>query len=59
MSRLFAAHSPLRIFAFSIIATLAVLVGVLFGKGVSALALTAILAVVELTFSFDNAIINA
>jgi hypothetical protein len=59
MPRLFAVHSPLRIFAFSIVATLAVLLGVLFGKGVSALALTAILAVVELTFSFDNAIINA
>jgi hypothetical protein len=59
MSNLFAAHSPFRIFAFSAIASLAILVGVFFGVGAGALLLTLILAVVELTFSFDNAIINA
>jgi len=59
MSRLFHAHSPFRIFAFSIAATLAILVAVLWGLGAGALLLTAILAVVELTFSFENAIINA
>jgi len=52
-------HSPLRIFGFSIIATVAILAGVSFGVGVGALVITLILAVVELTFSFDNAIINA
>jgi hypothetical protein len=59
MSNLFAAHSPFRIFAFSALASLAILVGVFFGVGAGALLLTLILAVVELTFSFDNAIINA
>ncbi len=53
------AESPLRIFAFSAIATLAILVGVVLGMGTAALLVTVILAVVELTFSFDNAILNA
>ena len=52
-------HSPLRIFAFSIVSSLGILLAVLFGIGPSALVLTLILAVVEITFSFDNAIINA
>ena len=52
-------NSPVRIFSFSFIATLAILAGVLFGIGPGALVVTAILAAVELTFSFDNAIINA
>lgn len=52
-------HSPLRIFAFSAISSLAILLAVLFGIGASALVITLILAVVEITFSFDNAIINA
>jgi uncharacterized protein len=59
MNKLFAPHAPLRIFAFSIVATLSILLGVLFGVGFGAFILTLILAVVELTFSFDNAIINA
>jgi uncharacterized protein len=59
MQKLLTSRSPLRIFAVSIVATLAILFGVLFGIGVSALIITLILAVVELTFSFDNAIINA
>jgi uncharacterized protein len=59
MSKLFTTNSPLRIFAFSIASTVAILAGVLFGIGPNALLLTLILAVVELTFSFDNAIINA
>lgn len=59
MSKLFAPNAPLRIFAFSIFVTLATLIGVMFGMGLSAFILTLILAVVELTFSFDNAIINA
>lgn len=56
---LLSAQSPFRIFAFSALATIAILLGVGFGMGFSALLVTSILAVVELTFSFDNAIINA
>ena len=52
-------HSPVRIFAFSTILTIATLVAVLLGMGPAALLLTVILVVVELTFSFDNAIVNA
>lgn len=59
MAGRFSADSPLRIFAFSALATIAIIVGVLLGQGVSALIITVILAVVEVTFSFDNAIINA
>lgn len=59
MAGRFSADSPARIFAFSAFASLAIVLGVLFGQGVSALIITVILAVVEVTFSFDNAIINA
>ena len=59
MSALFSAHSSFRIFAFSAVATVAILLSVLFGVGIGALLTTIILAVVELTFSFDNAILNA
>jgi len=52
-------HSPLRIFAFSVLASIGILCGVLFGVGPGALLITFILAIVEITFSFDNAIINA
>jgi len=51
--------SFLRIFGFSLIASLGILAAVLFGLGTGALLITLILAVVEITFSFDNAIINA
>ena len=59
MKHLIAPHSPVRIFAFSVTATLAALIAVTIGLGWSALFLTVILTIVELTFSFDNAIINA
>lgn len=59
MKHLFHSHSPFRIFGFSIFVTIATLIGVAVGLGWSALFVTAILMVVELTFSFDNAIINA
>lgn len=59
MKHLFHPNSPLRIFAFSIFATLATLIGVTWGLGWGALFVTIVLMVVELTFSFDNAIINA
>lgn len=50
---------PFRIFAFSIVTTVATLVAVALGMGWQALYITVILLIVELTFSFDNAIINA
>lgn len=59
MKTLFHPHSALRIFGFSIFATLATLIAVAVGMGWGALFVTVILMVVELTFSFDNAIINA
>lgn len=52
-------HSPYRIFAFSAISTIAILAAVTFGLGFSALITTTILLVIEITFSFENAIINA
>lgn len=52
-------HSPFRIFFFSTVATLAALVGVSVISGADALAVTLILIAVEVSFSFDNAIINA
>lgn len=59
MKSLFHSHSPFRIFAFSALATIVALLGVSFGMGLSALYVVLILIVVEITFSFDNAIINA
>lgn len=52
-------HSPARIFLFSLVGTIAILVAVLLGLGWSALVTTLILLVIEVTFSFENAIINA
>jgi len=54
-----AQHSSFRIFGFSVFLTIASLVAVLLGKGLAALMTTAILIVVEVAFSFDNAVINA
>lgn len=51
--------SPFRIFAFSAAATLATLAAVAAGMGWGALYIVLILMIVEVTFSFDNAIINA
>ncbi len=59
MRKLFDAHSPFRIFWFSALATAAALIGVAWGLGWSALFVALILIVVEITFSFENAIINA
>jgi hypothetical protein len=50
---------PLRIFAISTLITLACLIGVSVKGGGQALFLTFVLILVELMFSFDNAIINA
>src|SRR5689334_19317367 len=59
MKQLVHAHSPLRIFAVSAIATIAAVVGTLIGKGPEAMLVALILIVVEVAFSFDNAILNA
>lgn len=59
MPKLFQPKSPVRIFAFSIVASIAILLAVLIGIGPAALLTTFILAIIEITFSFDNAIINA
>lgn len=53
------ARSSFRIFGFSALLTLAGLAGVLLGFGLSALAVTTVLMIIEVVFSFDNAIVNA
>lgn len=50
---------PARIFGFSAAATVITLVGIVLGMGLEALTVAVILILVELTFSFENAIINA
>ena len=50
---------PLRIFFISGLLTLATLAWVGFGRGLDALFLVSVLILIELMFSFDNAIINA
>lgn len=59
MKKHFYPHSPVRIFAFSIFATIAALIGAVWGFGLGALFIALILIIVEITFSFENAIINA
>lgn len=59
MQKLFHSHSPFRIFWFSVLATVAALVYAAFGLGASAFFVTLVLIAVEITFSFENAIINA
>lgn len=50
---------PFRIFFISGMITLAALAWIGFGRGVDALFLVSVLILIELMFSFDNAIINA
>ena len=59
MAHILHSHHPLRIFAFSGVLTVIILGGVVLGMGPQALFTAVILMLVELTFSFDNAIINA
>lgn len=59
MSSLFHPHSPFRIFITSTVLTLVVLGLVLGYLGWQAALVALMLMVIELTFSFDNAIINA
>lgn len=56
---MFAKDSLLRIYAFSTIVSLGLFVFVGVKSGISALVLVLILAALEITFSFDNAVINA
>lgn len=52
-------RSFLRIFGFSAGATLAILAWVAFGLGWTAFLSCVILVILEITFSFDNAVVNA
>jgi hypothetical protein len=52
-------HSPFRIFAFSALATVAALVGMLLDRGIGGMFIALVLIAVEVAFSFDNAILNA
>lgn len=52
-------HHPIRIFAISSILTLALGLGVLWSEGLGGLWLFVILVVLEVTFSFDNAVVNS
>ena len=59
MVRLFTPNSPLRTFGVALAITIIIFGGILFGMGTSAFLTVAALMIIELTFSFDNAIINA
>lgn len=60
LHRIFGApHSLRRIYGFSTLATLAALIAVAAGLGPFALFTVAILIALEVTFSFDNAVVNA
>lgn len=59
IEKLLHSHSPLRIFFFSVLATVATLIAVLVGLGPAAFFIAVILIIIEVTFSFENAIINA
>lgn len=59
MASLLHSHSPFRIFFISGLLTIFSLIGIAVGFGSQALFITFVLILVEVTFSFDNAIINA
>ncbi len=59
MQSLFNPKSPLRIFTFSVLFSLAIFAAVIFNLGLKAVFITLVLVVIEITFSFENAIINA
>lgn len=59
MKHLLHAHHPFRIFVISALITLVALAWVGINLGPAALLIATILIIVEVTFSFDNAIINA
>lgn len=49
----------MKVFSFAIVATILVFAGTLIGMGWAAFVTIALLTLVEMTFSFDNAIVNA
>jgi len=59
MNKFLAPHSPYRIFAVSLLITLAAVIWSGVSLGLAAMFLVMVLIVIEITFSFDNAIINA
>ncbi len=59
MKNLLHSDHPFRIFAISGLLTIAGILGVALGSGLSAAMIVIVLIIVELAFSFDNAIINA
>lgn len=59
MTKLLAPNHPLRIFLFSGILTLVLIGTVGFYGGLAALWLFIVLVVLEVTFSFDNAVVNS
>ena len=59
MTQLFHSHHPLIIFAISGSVTILSLLGVIIGLGWKAALIAVLLVVIEITFSFENAIINA
>jgi hypothetical protein len=59
LAALFAPDSVFRIYAFSAFLTVVVLLAILIGLGPTALFLALVLVGLEVTFSFDNAVVNA
>lgn len=59
MTNIFHAEHPFRIFAISGLITTASILGIAISQGASAASVIIVLIIVELAFSFDNAIINA
>jgi hypothetical protein len=53
------AHSPLRIFGFAVILSIVTCLVVGFTSGLEALFAVLALAVIEVTFSFENSVVNA
>lgn len=51
--------SPLRTFGLALLVSVAALAATLWGLGAAAFGVVVILMIIELTFSFDNAIVNA
>lgn len=56
---LFHPHHPVRIFFITAVLSLAIAVWVVLGAGWGALWLFVVLSILEVTFSFDNAVINS
>lgn len=59
MTQLLDKHSPFRIFGISAFLTIALLAGSIYATGLGTLPVLMALLVIEITFSFENAIINA